>query len=128
MTSEKTVPGRGPGIKSPAELWKATVYSLRGLAAAVRDEKAFRTEIALALAALVTVFFLDVSRLERAVMIYAVLNVLVAELVNTAVEAVVDRVSTERHPLSAKAKDVASAVVFVSIAAAAAVWAVIIFG
>ena len=112
-------------VKTPAELWRATEYSLKGFKAAM-GEKAFVTELVFAAFAFVVLPFLEVSRVEAAVMVLAALNILVCELVNTAIEVVIDRISPARHPLSGKAKDIGSAVVFVAIAAAVAVWAIIL--
>ena len=106
----------------------ATRNSLEGLAAAVRHEDAFRQELIIAAVLLPVAFFLDVGVAEKALLIGSIALVLVVELLNTAVEVVVDRVSTEEHPLSKRAKDLGSAAVMLSLAGAAAVWLLVLAG
>ena len=106
----------------------AAKYSLRGLCAAWRSEAAIRQEIFALLVLVPSVFFLDVSALERAVLLLSALLVLVVELLNSAIEAVVDRIGPEFHALSGKAKDVGSAAVLVCLLTAAGVWCVILLG
>jgi diacylglycerol kinase (ATP) len=104
----------------------AARYSLDGLGAAYRHEHAFRLEL-LATAMLVPfTFWLDVTAGERALLISSVLLVLIVELINSAIEAVVDRVSFENHPLSKRSKDLGSAAVCLSLVNAAAVWLTIL--
>ncbi len=103
-------------------------YSLRGLAAAWKHAEAFRQEIVVFIAAVVVAAFVGDSAIERALLIGILFPVLIAELINTAVETVVDRIGVEHHELSGRAKDLASAAVFVSIIAAVTVWALVIFG
>jgi diacylglycerol kinase (ATP) len=103
-------------------------YSLAGLAAAFRHEAAFRLEVLLAVILIPLALLLPVSGLGKALLIAAVLLTLIVELVNAAVEAVVDRISLENHPLAKRAKDIGSAAVFVSLINAAAVWLLVLFG
>jgi len=105
---------------------KALVYSLQGLKATFVSEPAFRQEILLAVVLVPFAFWLDVTVVERVLLISSVVLVLMAELVNTAVEAVVDRISDAKHVLSGKAKDVGSALVLVALVHAAVVWLLIL--
>jgi diacylglycerol kinase (ATP) len=107
-------------------LINATRYSFQGLRHAWASEAAFRYEIYVLAVALPTAWFLGKGAVERALMIGSVLLVVVVELVNSAIEATVDRVSKDRHELSGHAKDMASAAVFVSIVLAAIVWLVLL--
>ena len=109
-------------------VWNALHYSLDGLRAAYACEDAFRLESLLAVLLIPLAFFLPVSGIGRAVMIASVILVLIVELLNSAVEAVVDRVSLERHPLSKRAKDVGSAAVLLSLLNVAMVWGCVLFG
>jgi len=96
--------------------------SLAGLAAALRHEDAFRQELILAAILIPLGFFFGVNGLERALLVGSVLLVLIVELLNTAIEATVDRVSLEVHPLAKRAKDLGSAAVMLSLVLAASVW------
>lgn len=112
--------------KGLRHVWSALHYSLDGLRAAYRNEDAFRQEVWIALIAVPVALWLGDSALERALMIGSVLLVMVVELLNSAIEAVVDRVSLERHPLSKRAKDIGSAAVFMALLNAAVVWALLL--
>ncbi|HCE2678841.1 TPA: diacylglycerol kinase [Vibrio parahaemolyticus] len=101
----------------------ATGYSIKGLKAAWTHEAAFRQELVLTLVLSISAFFLPVTTLERVLMISSLLLILIVELINSAVEAVVDRVSDEWHELSGRAKDIGSAAVFVALFLALFVWA-----
>ena len=96
--------------------------SVAGLAAALRHEDAFRQELILAAILIPLGFFFGVNGLERALLVGSVLLVLIVELLNTAIEATVDRVSLEVHPLAKRAKDLGSAAVMLSLVLAASVW------
>ncbi|MDX9716396.1 diacylglycerol kinase [Thauera sp. AutoDN2] len=109
-------------------IWNAFNYSRDGLAAAYRHEDAFRQEIWLAVVAIPLAVWLGESGLERALMIGSVLLVLVVELLNSAIEATVDRVSLERHLLAKRAKDVGSAAVLIALLNAAVVWGFLLVG
>lgn len=104
----------------------ATRNSIAGLAEAVRHEDAFRQELVLAAVFVPLAFIVGRSGVERALLIGAVLLVLIVELLNSAVEATVDRISFENHRLAKRAKDIGSAAVLVALLAAAATWLVIV--
>ena len=101
----------------------ATGYSLAGLRAAWRHEAAFRQETALLVVLLPAAFWLGRGPLDYALLVGSCLVVLVAELLNSAIEALTDRVGEERHELSGRAKDLGSAAVFVSLVLVGVVWA-----
>lgn len=107
-------------------LWNALHYSLDGLYAAYRLEDAFRQEVRLALVLVPLALWLPVTRAEKGLLIASVLAVLVVELLNSAVEAVVDRVSLENHHLAKRAKDIGSAAVLVTLAGVALTWGLIL--
>lgn len=109
-------------------VWNALHYSLEGLSAAYRHEDAFRQEVLLAALLIPLALFLPVASLGKALMIACVLLVLVVELLNSAIEAVVDRVSLENHRLAKRAKDIGSAAVLVSLVNVALVWGLALFG
>ncbi|BBG61008.1 diacylglycerol kinase [Providencia rustigianii] len=106
---------------------KAAGYSLKGLKAAWVNEAAFRQEAVAAIIAIIIAFYLDVSQIERILLIGSVVLVAIIELINSAIEAVVDRVGTEYHELSGRAKDIGSAAVFVTIGLALFIWATILW-
>jgi diacylglycerol kinase (ATP) len=103
-------------------IWNAFGYSLSGLRSAYRAENAFRQECWLAAVLIPLACFLHVGGIGRALMIASLLLVLLVELINSAVEAVVDRISLERHELSKHAKDVGSAAVFIALLNVVVVW------
>ena len=107
-------------------LLSATRTSLEGFAAAVRHEDAFRQELCLAVLLVPAGLWLGRDGLERAMLVAAVLFVLVVELLNSAVEATVDRISFDNHRLAKRAKDIGSAAVMLAIATASAVWLLIL--
>lgn len=111
-----------------SRIWNAFHYSLDGLRAAYRHEDAFRQEVLLTLVALPLALWLGDSALERALMIGSVLLVLIVELLNSAIEATVDRVSLERHQLAKRAKDIGSAAVLIALINAAVVWGLVLLG
>jgi diacylglycerol kinase (ATP) len=106
----------------------ALFYSMAGLRAAFRDEAAFRQEVALAVLLVPLACFMPVGGIGKAVMIASVLLVLVVELLNSAVEALADRVSLENHDLTKQAKDIGSAAVFVALINVLVVWLLALFG
>lgn len=108
-------------------LWGKTEVALAGLVAAWREEWSFRQWVWLNLASVVLMLVLDVSGTERMVLIVLGLLILAAELANTAVEAVVDLVSPDPHPLAKKAKDCASAAVGVTALTFAIAWLFVLF-
>jgi diacylglycerol kinase (ATP) len=103
----------------------ATFFSLAGLRAAWRNEAAFRQECVLAVLLAPAGVWLGQTALERALLLGSLLIVLIVELLNSAVEAVVDRVGMDHHSLSGQAKDLGSAAVFVSLALVMLVWGLI---
>lgn len=109
-------------------IWNALIYSFEGLKAAYRHEDAFRQEVWLALVLIPLALFLPASGTGKALMIGSVLVVLIVELLNSAVEATVDRVSLENHRLAKRAKDIGSAAVLFSLINVAAVWLLVLFG
>jgi diacylglycerol kinase (ATP) len=104
----------------------ATRYSLAGLAAAIRHEDAFRQELLLAAVLAPLGLWLGNDGVERALMVGSLLLVLVVELLNSAVEATVDRVSLEDHRLAKRAKDFGSAAVMLSLATVGVVWLLVL--
>lgn len=108
-------------------IFSAFFYSIDGLRAAWRQEHAFRQELLLVVIGIATALFLPVSAFEKLMMIAVLVLVLVVELINSAIEAVVDRVSLERHSLSKNAKDFGSAAVLLTFLIAVATWSVILF-
>ncbi|MFP1741109.1 diacylglycerol kinase [Lonsdalea quercina] len=109
-------------------LVKATGYSLQGLKQAWRHEAAFRQETILTLAGIIIACWLPVSILERLLLIGAVVLIVIVELLNSAIEAVVDRIGSEYHELAGRAKDLGSAAVLVACLLAAVVWGVLLWG
>jgi diacylglycerol kinase (ATP) len=109
-------------------LFKALGASGRGFLGAFRDEAAFRQELALALVVIPTGLVLGHDGVERALLVAPMLLVLVIELVNSAVEATVDRIGFEHHELAGLAKDLGSAAVFLSLVLLAVVWVLILIG
>ncbi len=105
----------------------ATRYSLKGLRAAFKHEAAFRQELMIAAVLIPLTFFLPVSVNEQIALIVAVLFVMLVELLNSAVEAVVDRVGEEYHELAGRAKDTGSAAVMFALLIAVVIWGGVIF-
>ena len=109
-------------------LIRAFGWSLAGLRAAFVGEAAFRQEVAVTLVMLPAAVWLGQNGVEQAMLISSLLLVLLAELLNSAIEAVVDRVGSEQHPLSGRAKDIGSAAVFISLVNVAVVWGFLLYG
>jgi len=101
--------------------------SLKGFAGAFREEAAFRQELALAVVVIPVGVWIGDSGVERALLIAPMLLILVVELLNSAIEAVVDRVGLERHRLSGLAKDIGSAAVFMAFVLLVTVWVLVLF-
>ena len=108
-------------------VWNAFHYSMAGLAAAYRNEDAFRQELRLAALLIPLALWLPASGTGKALMIGSVLLVIVVELINSGLEATVDRISLDQHHLAKRAKDIGSAAVFVALVNAAAVWGLVLF-
>lgn len=108
-------------------LYKAFFYSLSGIKSAWKDEAAFRLEIAIAVIMLPAAFMFAPDKISLILMISSILLVLVTELLNSAVEAAIDRFGEEIHPLAKKAKDTASAAVLIALVNAGVIWLVVLF-
>lgn len=104
----------------------ASGYSIDGLKAAWRNEAAFRQELVVVVIAGIVALALPVSIFQKLVLVAVLVLVLIVELVNSAIEAIVDRVSLERHPLSKNAKDLGSAAVMLAIMLAVLTWGVVL--
>lgn len=107
---------------------RATLHSCRGLRDAVKGEAAFRIELIGAAVLAPLAIRLGDNGVERALLIAPLLIALIAELLNSAIESAIDRIGDEPHELSRRAKDLASAAVFVSLALVAIVWALVLLG
>jgi diacylglycerol kinase (ATP) len=118
-----------PKPRSPfTRLWNALLYSLDGLSAAFRHEDAFRLEVLMALVLIPIAIHTHVSGVGKAMMIASVLLVLIIELLNSAIEAVTDRISLEDHVLAKRAKDMGSAAVMISLINVPVVWLLVLAG
>lgn len=106
----------------------ATGYSISGFKAAYKNEAAFRQIVLINVVLIPTSFFLDVTRGEHALMVVVCLFAIIVELFNSAIEAVVDRVSLEKHQLSKNAKDMGSAAQFIALSIIAVTWLIILLG
>ena len=104
----------------------AILFSMAGFKATWRNEEAFRQEVVVFFVAVPLAFWLGNDRIEIALLIASLALVLVVEMLNSAIEAVVDRIGAEHHELSGRAKDTASAAVFLTIALAVATWLLIL--
>ncbi len=111
------------GIK---KLWHATIYSAQGLKACYQSEYAFRLEVWLAVFLVPVGYWLGQSSVEKVLLIFPIFLVLIVEMLNSAIEAVVDRVGLEQHELSGFAKDVASAAVLISLIACLLTWLIML--
>lgn len=105
-----------------ARIARATGYSFKGLRAAFAGEEAFRQELLIVAILTPAGLWLGRSAAERALLIGSLLLLLIVELLNSAIEATVDRIGPERHELSGRAKDMGSAAVFVALVLTGAVW------
>ncbi len=118
-------------MKSPykglSRIIHAFKYSFDGLAATFKSEAAFRQDILLCVLALILQCFIDVPFYSRVIMIASLLFIIIAELVNTAIESVVDRIGPQKNALSKKAKDIGSAIVMLTICGVVILWCVLIF-
>jgi diacylglycerol kinase (ATP) len=109
-------------------LWRAFGASARGFAGAFRDEAAFRQELCFAALVIPMGLWLGHSGVERALLVGPVLLILIVELINSAIEATVDRIGFERHALAGLAKDMGSAAVFMSFVLLGGVWLLVLCG
>ena len=122
MSEQQKINGTGL-----ARIFRAMTCSRTGIAAAFRNEAAFRQEVLLCAVLLPLGLWLGHTNVERALLVGCLLLVLVVELLNTAVEVVVNRISSEHHALSGLAKDLGSAAVTMTICTAALIWGLILF-
>jgi diacylglycerol kinase (ATP) len=105
----------------------AFFYSIEGLKSAWKTEYAFRQELCFVIPGVIVALLLPIKPLEKILLIGVLIGVLIVELLNSAIEAIVDRVSLERHPLSKNAKDFGSAAVTLAILFAVLTWGIIVF-
>ena len=110
-----------------AHILKAFIWSMAGIKAAWKNEQAFRWEAAIVLLMMPVSLWLGRTAVERALLIACSMSVLITELLNSAVEAVVDRIGPERHELSKRAKDMGSAAALISMVTAVVVWGLIAY-
>ena len=115
-----------PGKTGFARVISATNYSWAGLKAAFKHEAAFRQELFLCIVLAPVALWLAQTGFERALLLGSLLLVLIVELLNSAIEAVVDRVSDEHHELAGRAKDIGSAAVFVALLNVVVTWALVL--
>lgn len=115
-----------PGSADLGRIVRALGFSLQGLRAVWRHEAAFRQEVFVAVLLVPLGLWLGANGIERVLLVGSWLLVMVVELLNSAIEAVVDRIGPESHELSGRAKDAGSAAVLVTIALAALVWALVL--
>ncbi|MES2130268.1 MAG: diacylglycerol kinase [Pseudomonadota bacterium] len=108
-------------------IFSAMFYSIDGFKAAWKNEHAFRQELIVVVVGTIAALLLKISAFEKLMLIAVLVLVLIVELINSALEAVVDRISLERHPLSKNAKDLGSAAVMLAFGIAIAAWAVVLF-
>jgi diacylglycerol kinase (ATP) len=111
------------GIK---RLANAFTYSVAGTLAAFKHEDAFRQEVILSIILIPLAIYLGQTAIEQALMIASILLIIIVELLNSSVEATVDRISVKRHKLSKRAKDIGSAAVFFSLVNASVIWFLIL--
>ncbi|MBT4124905.1 MAG: diacylglycerol kinase [Chloroflexi bacterium] len=113
-------------IINPVLLIGAFSNSLSGLGSAIKSERAVQQEIVLLIIGAVAAFLLTDTATERAILVGVLGLVLIVEIVNSAIEATIDRIGPEQHPLSKQAKDLGSAAVLLSLVTAAALWLIIL--
>lgn len=114
------------GKKGLRRILNAFFYSLEGFRAAYKHEDAFRQEVLLAVILIPLALWLPATHTGKALMIFSVLLVIMIELINSAIEATVDRISLDRHDLAKRAKDIGSAAVLVSLSNVVAVWTLVL--
>ncbi len=133
-TGQEAAAGQ-PAAESPHKgktglrrVWNALFYSIDGFGAAFKHEDAFRQESILAALMIPAALWLGDTGVERALMIGSVVLVLIVELINSAIEATVDRISLENHALAKRAKDIGSASVLLSLSNVLIIWGLVLFG
>jgi diacylglycerol kinase (ATP) len=122
---DEHAPDAPPSI-GPGRVVQAFRYSIDGFAGTWRTEGAFRQEVLIAAVLIPLSVFLQVTMIEHVLLVGSVLMVLIVELLNSSMEAAIDRISLDRHPLSKKAKDTGSAAVLLAILLATIVWGAIV--
>jgi len=130
LPADMTPPPESPhkGKTGLTRVWNALFYSVAGIKAAYRHEDAFRQEVLIALVLLPAALFMPTAGIGKALLVGSVLLVLIVELINSAVEATVDRISLENHRLAKRAKDIGSAAVLLSLTNVVFVWGLVLFG
>ena len=128
MSAEEKLAAESPhkGKTGLKRVWNAFFYSLEGFRAAWKHEDAFRQETLLALVLIPVALLLEHGSLGRAMMIASLLLVLIVELINSAIEATVDRISLENHRLAKRAKDIGSAAVLIALVNVLVVWGLVL--
>ncbi|GAB4514151.1 MAG: diacylglycerol kinase [Sulfuricaulis sp.] len=114
------------GLFDVGRVWRAAGYSATGFKAALKNETAFRQELALFIVLAPLGFWLGHDGVERSLLVGSLMLVLLVELLNSAIETVVNRIGRDPHELSGQAKDIASAAVFVSLVLVVVVWALVL--
>ncbi len=126
MTEAKKDAADLKGKTGAKRLFNAFFYSCDGFRSAWKSEQAFRQEALLALILIPAALLLPVSLTQSALLIFSLLMLLIAEVLNSAVEAAIDRIGPELHPLSKKAKDLGSLAVLIALAGVFIVWALVL--
>ena len=125
MTEAKDSAQALKGKRGLRRLLNATRYSMQGIRAGIENEAAFREECLLAVVMIPIALLLPVTPVEKALLVISVLQLMLVEILNSAIEAVVDRIGMEIHPLAGRAKDMASAGVFFALLILATAWGLI---
>ncbi len=131
MNESAPGPALAPARQKPRglrRLWNSVLNSWSGLTGAFREEAAFRQELAAGVVLVPLSLWLGRTGVERALLLGSLLVVLIAELLNSAIEAAIDRIGAERHELSGLAKDLGSAAVAISLLLVVVVWSLVLFG
>jgi len=115
------------GATGLTRVFNAAGYSWLGFKAAYKHEAAFRQELWLAIILIPVALYLGESLLDKAILICSLLFVLIVELLNSAIESVVDRIGNEHHELSGRAKDMGSSAVFIALTITFILWSAILF-
>ncbi len=115
---------KNQGVK---RVFLAAAYSFQGILSAIKNEAAFRQECLLAIFLIPLAWYLEVSQVERILLIAPIFLVLITEMLNSAIEAAVDRMGNEHHTLAGRAKDMGSAAVFIALCLTAYIWIEILF-
>lgn len=112
--------------RGPQQVWRALGWSMKGLGAAVRHEASFRLELYFFIVMAPLALILGRTGIECAILLGSLLLVLIVEMLNSAIEAVVDKASPERHVLAGRAKDMGSAAVFLALVNVIACWSLVL--